>query len=504
MGEYKNKGPVLAQYTIRSKQEYIFKTNRIVEIVGASENISTAWEKLFACAEKMEMKVQKGDGNYNHANVLEAFEKRELNLVELFCGGGNDTLLFDSFDSYKRLNEFFSFTLLKECPGMIPMSVCVEASNDYKADYEKLMSVQDIEKNKMTPGQDNFILPFSLMDKDTYLPMTRIDSFNGEQVRYSEESYSKRKKGIEKRDSDKSIKYLDDMVTKKGEESMLAIVHADGNNMGSKIMSMLADKSSYDDCVNMMREFTADTAMAFSKNGIKKLEEKKEELLRTKKGKDKALAYRVLIADGDDVTFICNASYAMDYVEAYINAVQSYNSKWQYSSCAGICIFHSHYPVAKAYDIAEQACDDGAKKMVHKVDEDGKALIIEEGWVDFHYIHSGIGGNLEGIRKNQNTLDCMARPWQISGEKKTAFTLEKLKELSIVVRECKVARSSMKSICAAYEESEETGKIAVKRIFNHNNDFERRVSAIFGDEVERLKALYDYGEVMDLWYKGDR
>lgn len=31
---------VLAQYTIRSKQEYIFRTNRMVEIAGASENIS--------------------------------------------------------------------------------------------------------------------------------------------------------------------------------------------------------------------------------------------------------------------------------------------------------------------------------------------------------------------------------------------------------------------------------------------------------------------------------
>lgn len=27
---------VLAQYTIRSKQEYIFRTNRMVEIAGAS------------------------------------------------------------------------------------------------------------------------------------------------------------------------------------------------------------------------------------------------------------------------------------------------------------------------------------------------------------------------------------------------------------------------------------------------------------------------------------
>lgn len=44
---------VLAQYTIRSKQEYIFRTNRMVEIAGASENISQSWNILFTQADKM-------------------------------------------------------------------------------------------------------------------------------------------------------------------------------------------------------------------------------------------------------------------------------------------------------------------------------------------------------------------------------------------------------------------------------------------------------------------
>lgn len=48
---------VLAQYTIRSKQEYIFRTNRMVEIAGASENISQSWNILFTQADKMGKKT---------------------------------------------------------------------------------------------------------------------------------------------------------------------------------------------------------------------------------------------------------------------------------------------------------------------------------------------------------------------------------------------------------------------------------------------------------------
>lgn len=44
---------VLAQYTIRSKQEYIFRTNRMVEIAGASENISQSWNILFNQADEI-------------------------------------------------------------------------------------------------------------------------------------------------------------------------------------------------------------------------------------------------------------------------------------------------------------------------------------------------------------------------------------------------------------------------------------------------------------------
>jgi len=38
--------------------------------------------------------------------------------------------------------------------------------------------------------------------------------------------------------------------------------------MGSKISEMLTDKEDYDSCVNIMREFTADTAKAFENQGL--------------------------------------------------------------------------------------------------------------------------------------------------------------------------------------------------------------------------------------------
>ncbi|MCA5961898.1 hypothetical protein LC724_18065 [Blautia sp. RD014234] len=57
-------------------------------------------------------------------------------------------------------------------------------------------------------------------------------------------------------------------MTEKGEESLLAIVHADGNNMGVKIQHLLDGHSDYDFCVSAMRRFTENINNAFVKTGI--------------------------------------------------------------------------------------------------------------------------------------------------------------------------------------------------------------------------------------------
>ncbi len=369
---------VLAQYTVRSKQEYIFKTNRIVEIVGASKIISDIWNELFRIAADNKYTVIRNNGNDFSFDFDEG--KIQANtLVELFQGGGNLTVLFDSKESFVNLNKSFSYFVIKERPGMIPMAIGTEVTGDYKADYARLMEKSEIEKNRMDPGRDRFILPFSKMDRDTFLPIAGEHLIYGPRTDISYESAVKRKVGIEMRDRNKSVKLLDEMVTKKNEESLLAVVHADGNNMGKKIMNFLADDHDYGSCVSKMRKFTKITAEAFSQKGPEAMEKCRQELLsRNKKLKESAFAYRVIVADGDDFTFICNARFAMDYTRAYLNAVDGFKSEWKYSSCAGICIFHSHYPFSRAYLLAEQACDDGAKKMVHNVSDDDS----EKGWVD--------------------------------------------------------------------------------------------------------------------------
>lgn len=496
----------LAQYTIRSKQEYIFRSNRVAEIMGASENISRSWDILYAQAEKTGKKVRRlgqQDG-FDINEAIEAFESGRVHMIELFCGGGNDTVLFDSWKSFCEVNMAFSRCLLEKFPGMIPMAVGVEYTGDYQYDYASLMEEADREKNCMISGQSSFILPFSMMDRNTFQPYSRVFQYRNGQVRMTEESYSKRIRGWKISREDPDTRLLDNIVTQKGEESLLAVVHADGNNMGIKISRMLKGKNDYNFCISKMRQFTADTANAFTVEGLQAMQECREQLRKKyfDKYHDNAFLYRKIIADGDDMTFICNARFAMEYVTSYLRSVQNYQERhgteWEYSSCAGICIFHGHYPFARAYLMAEQACD-SAKEMVHG----SKAIPVEEGWADFHYIHSGIGGNLDSIREDQGTADCMARPWRISGDsdEKDERSYKRLQKLDRLLREYSVSRSDIKTVGSECESGFSYGERELIRIYGHHDGLRKAMEAEYPDRKQLLRIWYDLSEMYDLWFK---
>lgn len=68
---------ILAQYTIRSKQEYIFRSNRLLDIVGGTEMIRDAFDWVFAAAEQEGVTCQPADVPFKLQAVQDAFAARD-------------------------------------------------------------------------------------------------------------------------------------------------------------------------------------------------------------------------------------------------------------------------------------------------------------------------------------------------------------------------------------------------------------------------------------------
>lgn len=503
---------ILAQYTIRSKQSYIFRTNAMREITGASALIRDAWHLLFEKTGETGLKAKVfdlSDDSFPYDSPGDAF-KDGLRMIDLFRGGGNDTVLFRDVESMKLANAVFTRALLEECPGMIPMCAWVETSDDYREDYRKLMEASEREKNRMAPGQNVAMAPFSQMNRKTFQPIAYIRQEHDGITELTAEAKAKRDKSNSDSRTNKDNAELDNIGR------LLAVVHADGNNMGAKIMGLLEKKTSYRDCVQLMRKFTQETARAFTGEKTNEPKGKLDEYAKQKgkkaleRGEENDYVVRWIVNDGDDATFVCNAKRALELTKVYLRAVIDHekakaSDSPKYSSCAGICLFHSHYPFSMAYAMAEEACD-SAKKKVHRPTEKGR--FIDEAWIDFHFIHSGLNDDLNDLREEQGTADCMARPWAVAGEKlpDDAMTTEKLEKLAVLLRlKHGVTRTNIKSLGAAWERRRVDGIAELHRVFAHApkvGELKEELQDMFGDDENTwMKAIYDLAEVYDLWFR---
>lgn len=147
---------------------------------------------------------------------------------------------------------------------------------------------------------------------------------------------------------------LDNLVTEKGNESLLAIIYIDGNGMGAKVQECLKDSTSYEDCIKKLRELSESIQKNYIDDRKKDIEqmlanEYKNDPLRQKR--------RIILGAGDEINMICNARDAYDIAMTYLKGLPE-----GFSACAGICIFHSHAPYSDAFRIAEECCESGKKK----------------------------------------------------------------------------------------------------------------------------------------------
>ena len=308
------------------------------------------------------------------------------------------------------------------------------------------------------------------------------------------------------------------MITEKGEESLLAVIYIDGNNMGAKVDSCLdaGDDKSYETCVKALREFSDEIQTHYIDNRIRDVDTFLSE--NTKKLR------RFVIYAGDEITFICNARNAYDVAKEYLTKLAADSPEGApRTSCAGIAVFHSHAPFREAYRIAEECCESGKKLM--------KELKIKNAsMIDFHYCQGAFGTSLEAIRKDEETEDC-SRPWFVyydgekgaeSGEKPA---LIKRKYVSDdIVQEMKkmlnkIGNSNIKDLAVSAKRSEADFRSELERISAHQKaeKQEDKVDFTLGGllddkDAERKKELmdiqrkliYDMAIVYDIWFNDEK
>ncbi|MDW8366254.1 MAG: hypothetical protein RMK49_10455, partial [Abditibacteriales bacterium] len=420
-------------------QPYIFGSNRLRENVGASHLVAratTVWAKE-AVRNVASINNMNADGTLDGTKCIEN-PADNLDAEVIYAGGGNFVVLFRNDSLAKAFTRALSRRALTDAPNL--QLVIAQNSFDWseslsekiKATFKKLAE----EKRARTLSAPLLGLGVTVMCQSTGLPAVGVAPAIGDdparpvsaEILAKLQSVDAAKQRLNQLlPPPEGFDYpdqLDHLGGTKGEHNFIAVVHADGNGMGQRIMAIgerYSNPSQNREYINALREFS-ERVDAAAQRALREVLNKlvariqsdggnrviqKDALgkviaeiqLKSAGGGRWFLPFRPIVFGGDDVTFVCDGrlglSLAIEYVRQLEHHTQNLpDGKGKLTACAGIAIVKAHYPFARAYALADELCRSAKnyrREICNQYSEwDGSCL-------DWHFALSGLAGNIQEI-----------------------------------------------------------------------------------------------------------
>jgi len=329
--------------SVQGIQNYIFQTNELQDIIGASEMVKEVCTTLFKdCV----------GGTYKEDNVI-------------MTAAGNVKYIFESRETCERVVREFPKKVAEAAPG-VTFSQAVEMWDDnpgkFKEIVDKLEKKLRIQRNR--PMKSTTIGRMGILrSRKTGLPVAEIDK--GE---YLDETTLKKREAA-KGDTKDSL--CEDAFGSRGwafpydvseicdKNNWIAIIHADGNGLGKIVQDIGHDKEKFRAFSQSLDKATKTAAQAAFRD------------IFPVEGWGKVVPIRPIVIGGDDFTVICRGTLAMDYAKAYLFHFEKETEKMlkeigidklsKLTACAGIAFIKSNYPFYYGYELAEALCGEAKK-----------------------------------------------------------------------------------------------------------------------------------------------
>ncbi|MYK17325.1 hypothetical protein F4055_04040 [Candidatus Poribacteria bacterium] len=420
-----------------SVQRYIFQSNRLKEIIGASDlakhwfddGLIQAIKQTVSSLDRAAWKAYKDNPSISQSEVPESPDA-DVNVI--YIGGGNAVLLCKNKNIATKVVENWSLNLLKNAPGLRVAVGYGNVSESLPEAYNKAMDKLNRCEEALPCGAELGGLPVVQTCSTTGLSASRRSKEENKREEWiSHSAASKREQvGIAKepgkaqetiRGEFKSVLKenqhfaieLDKLGGGEG-QSYMAVVHADGNGMGELLNEAVRDAND-DEFLHYIRAFSASVSQ-LSKNAFEKTMQYYQDVLPSLKGikeHENAFPMRPIVYGGDDLTYVCDGRVGLHLTAYYLQEfakepIKVGGEDRHVDACAGVAIVHTKFPIAQAYRFADELC--GLAKSHRDRDSGGS-------WLDFQIIQAGATGSVSTIRSSQyRSLEGQTlhqRPYQI-------------------------------------------------------------------------------------------
>lgn len=353
--------------SIQGIQEYIFRTNKLADIVHRSDLINEICTTDF---------------------------KGILGLTSvdpIVMAAGNVKCFLNEADCKKAVREFPKFVQDK-APGVTFSQAVVKMDDNHDFEYAcDLLEIRlHVQRNKPMKSVTMGLIGIE-RDRKTGLPLV----LSGKERNKADATLKLYKKLF-----GKDIKYEDialDTERLTGTNDWIAVIHADGNGFGEVVANMGKD-------FKKLRDFSQNLDLAT-------ISAAKQACLDV--FGDDVMAVRPVVIGGDDMTVICRANKAVDFVREYIKNFEEQTTRLLaekqllpdgmtcLTTCAGIAFIKSKYPFYYGYNLAETLCD--IAKGDAKSDEIKGTAALAPSCLMFHRVQSSFVESYADIVKKELT-----------------------------------------------------------------------------------------------------
>ncbi len=444
-------------------QPYIFGSNRLSDNVGASWLVKQAtgpWALQLVSTLKSNVK----DAQQNQLDDALRIENGDLDAEVIYAGGGNVLILFAEESNARDFVRRLSRKALCEAPGLHllfalrqvdwgrrPAQQFDWTAHPDGADFDRqkhsaglfiavMEAFQDLERQKSERPRSAPLLGLgvSMACRATGLPAA---AFDDDRLPISAEIEAKRRAaGCSNAELgslfgtifDPNLDFpleIDRLGRARGEQSFVAVAHADGNGMGQAMIEAgerkAHDNRAYIEAVRKRSQLTAWIAAEALRDTLRLLsgaiqpDEKNQRvivrrltredetaevaarLVLHRKGNNQWwLPFRPLVYGGDDLTFVCDARIGLSLMLHYLRRFEARAKERgiEASACAGVAMVKSHYPFSRAYDLAEALCS-GAKRF--RAEERERTQQEQGSYLDWHFATGGLTAELDEIRRRE-------------------------------------------------------------------------------------------------------
>lgn len=416
-------------------QGYVFATNKLQHHVAASFLVEKATDEwLRQVLEKNCGKNFAFDADPDKTDCSERAMARKAELV--YRGGGNAVLLFETKSLAKAVTQNLTAMILQQAPNLRILAAHVEFDWTNQSIHQTYNTALHLLAQKKAQIMAPMLMPgqsVTALCVYTNQPATSYERKDGRVRYFSAEIEAKQRiaasaknemQGNFKRELN-GLEFTGDLdqfgeYDKNGQKieghSYLAVIHADGNGMGQRKKDLgdkYATPAQNCDWLRAMRLFSNELNNA----GMEAFRRVVAEAARRHGGSAAKgnFLFSPIIYGGDDTTFVCDGYQALwlakRYLEEFEKECNATTLLTGGCACAGVAITKSHFPFARAYQIAADLCGEAKKR----------ARETRGSYMDWHFAVNGAVRKIGEIREREyKTVDgqLYLRPLSISSAQK--------------------------------------------------------------------------------------